>query len=67
MTTRCARFTQKARAEPRRQFNSLRGLLFDPAGLHESFERQEGKKAPGVDGITYPTPLYRAQTGSRMV
>lgn len=52
MTTRFARFTQKARAEPRLRFNSLMGLLFDPAGLHESFERQEGKKAPGVDGIT---------------
>jgi len=27
------------------------GLLFDPEGLRESFERQNGKKAPGVDGI----------------
>jgi RNA-directed DNA polymerase len=52
MTTRFAHFTQKARAEPQLRFNSLMGLLFDPEGLYESFERQDGKKAPGVDGIT---------------
>jgi group II intron reverse transcriptase/maturase len=27
------------------------GLLFDPEGLHVSFERQDGRKAPGVDGM----------------
>jgi retron-type reverse transcriptase len=27
------------------------GLLFDPEGLRESFERQDGRKAPGVDGV----------------
>ena len=27
------------------------GLMYDPEGLHASFERQAGKKAPGVDGI----------------
>ena len=27
------------------------GLLFEPEGLHASFERQNGKKAPGVDGV----------------
>jgi len=27
------------------------GLLYDPEGLYASFERQDGKKAPGVDGI----------------
>ena len=51
MTTRLARFTEKARAEPRTRFNALMGLVFDPAGLHASFERQAGRKAPGVDGI----------------
>ena len=51
MTTRFDRFTQKARAEPQLRFNALMGLVFDPEGLHESFERQDGKKAPGVDGI----------------
>ncbi len=51
MTTKLARFTQKAREELRLQFNSLMGLLFDPAGLRASFERQPGNKAPGVDGM----------------
>ena len=51
MTTRLARFTQKAREEPRERFSALMGLVFDPEGLHASFERQNGKKAPGVDGM----------------
>ncbi len=51
MTTRFDRFTQKARAEPQLRFNALMGLVFDPEGLHESFARQDGKKAPGVDGM----------------
>ena len=51
MTTKFIRFTEKARAEPQLRFNALMGLLFDPEGLHASFERQNGKKAPGVDGI----------------
>jgi len=51
MTTRFDRFTQKASAEPQLRFNALMGLVFDPEGLHESFERQDGKKAPGVDGM----------------
>lgn len=53
MTTQLERFTLKARNEPRLRFNALMGLLFDPKGLRESFERQNGKKAPGVDGIRY--------------
>lgn len=52
MTTKLARFTQKARAEPRTRFTALLGLLFDPAGLHASFARLPGRKAPGVDGVT---------------
>jgi hypothetical protein len=51
MTTRLARFSRKARAEPREGFTALMGLVFDPEGLHASFERQDGRKAPGVDGI----------------
>jgi len=51
MTTGLARFTRKARAESRTRFNALMGLVFDPAGLHASFERQDGRKASGVDGI----------------
>lgn len=51
MPTRLTRFTQKAREEPRTRFTALLGLVFDPAGLHASFERQSGRKAPGVNGI----------------
>ncbi|MDZ7753536.1 MAG: hypothetical protein U5S82_18295 [Gammaproteobacteria bacterium] len=39
MSTRLERFTQKARAEPQLRFTSLMGMLFDPEGLHASFER----------------------------
>ena len=51
MTTKLERFTLKAREEPRTRFNALMGMLFDPEGLRESFERQDGSKAPGVDGV----------------
>ncbi|WPL23698.1 group II intron reverse transcriptase/maturase [Thiorhodovibrio frisius] len=51
MTTRLERFTLKAREEPRTRFTSLMGLLFDPDGLRESFGRQDGRKAAGIDGI----------------
>lgn len=51
MTTKLTGFTQLARKEPSLRFNSLMGLLFDPEGLYNSYERQAGNKAPGVDGI----------------
>jgi len=51
VTTRFDRFTQKVRAEPGIRLTALMGLLSDPEGLHASFERQDGRKAPGVDGI----------------
>lgn len=51
MTTKFDRFTQKVHAEPRLRFTALMGLLSEPEGLHASFERQDGRKAPGVDGI----------------
>ena len=51
MTTKLERFTLMAREEPHTRFTSLMGLLFDPEGLRESFGRQDGRKAPGVDGI----------------
>jgi group II intron reverse transcriptase/maturase len=51
VTTKLERFTLKARAEPQTRFTALMGLLFDPEGLRESFERQDGRKAPGVDGV----------------
>ena len=52
MTTKLNRFTQKARAEPHLRYTALMGLVFDSEGLHASFERQDGRKAPGADGIT---------------
>jgi hypothetical protein len=51
VTTKLERFTLMAREEPQTRFNSLMGLLYDPEGLRESFGRQDGRKAPGVDGI----------------
>ena len=51
MTTKLERFTPMAREEPQRWFNALMGIMFDPEGLRESFGRQDGSKAPGVDGV----------------
>lgn len=51
MTTRLICFTRRAQAEPGARFNALMGLLAEPEGLRESFERQPGNKAPGVDGV----------------
>jgi RNA-directed DNA polymerase len=51
MTTQIIHFTQWARDNPQRQYHSLSGMLFDPAGLYETFERQAANKAPGVDGV----------------
>ena len=67
VTTRLERFTQKSREEPRMRFNALMGLVFDPEGLRESFERQDGKKAPGVDGMSkerYARRSGRADSGA---
>ena len=51
VTQDLSRFTQSARANPRRQFNSLMGLTYRTGGLRESFERLASNKAPGVDGV----------------
>ena len=51
MTTRLARLTQKVQELRGERLTSLMGMLFDPEGLRSSFERQEEKKAPGVDGV----------------
>jgi hypothetical protein len=51
VTTKLDRFTLKAREEPQTRFNALMGILSDPEGLRESFGRQDGRKAPGVDGV----------------
>jgi RNA-directed DNA polymerase len=52
MTRRFIGFTQRACAQPGMRFNALMGLLSDPQGLRESFERQPGNKAPGIDGVS---------------
>jgi group II intron reverse transcriptase/maturase len=51
MTTELARFTQWAGEQPQRRYTALMGMLADREGLRESFERQDGRKAPGVDGV----------------
>jgi retron-type reverse transcriptase len=33
------------------RLTSLMGMRFDPEGLRSSFERQEERKASGVDGV----------------
>ncbi|MEA3644346.1 MAG: reverse transcriptase domain-containing protein, partial [Lamprobacter sp.] len=44
------RFTARARQGLQERFTALMGLMFEPEGLRESFERQDGRKVPGVDG-----------------
>ncbi|MGH8634461.1 MAG: group II intron reverse transcriptase/maturase [Burkholderiales bacterium] len=52
MTTELARFTQWVVEQPQRRYTALMGLLSDPRGLEESFDRQDGRKAVGVDGVS---------------
>jgi RNA-directed DNA polymerase len=51
MTTQSARFTQGERKQSQRRYTSLMGMLFNVAGLMESFHRQPRDKAVGVDGV----------------
>jgi group II intron reverse transcriptase/maturase len=51
MGTRLTRFTQRVRKDRGEKYTALMGMIFDPEELRESFERQDGRKAPGVDGI----------------
>jgi RNA-directed DNA polymerase len=51
MATRLARFTQRVREVRGERYTALMGLVFDPEELREGFERQDGRKAPGVDGM----------------
>jgi RNA-directed DNA polymerase len=51
MATRLARFTQRVRKVRGERYTALMGLVFDPEELREAFERQDGRKAPGVDGM----------------
>jgi RNA-directed DNA polymerase len=47
--THLAPFTRMVGEQPQRRLTALMGLLADPQGLRESFKRQNGRKAPGVD------------------
>lgn len=51
MTTELTRFTHWASAQPQRRYTSLMGMLADERGLAESFHRQDGRKAAGIDGV----------------
>ena len=51
MTTKLIHFTQWAREAPQPRYTALMGLLCDPDGLHESFDRQAGNKAASIDGV----------------
>lgn len=51
MTTQPTRSTQREEKQSQRRYTSLMGMLFNEAGLTESFHRQPGNKAVGVDGI----------------
>ena len=51
MATGLAGFTQRAQELRKERMTSLMGMLFDPEGLRSSFERQDERKAPGVDGV----------------
>jgi RNA-directed DNA polymerase len=51
VTTKLERFTRMVGEQPQMRLTALMGLLSDPEGLRESFERQNGRKAPGVDGV----------------
>src|SRR5882757_6818045 len=52
MTTELACFTQWAVERPQKRYTALMGMLALPRGLAESFDRQNPRKAAGVDGIT---------------
>jgi RNA-directed DNA polymerase len=51
MGTRLTRFTQRVREIRGERYTALMGMLYDPEELRESFERQDGRKASGVDGV----------------
>jgi RNA-directed DNA polymerase len=51
MATRLARFTRRVREVRGEKYTALMGMVWDPEELRESFGRQDGRKAPGVDGV----------------
>jgi hypothetical protein len=66
VTTKLERFTLKAREEPQTRFTALMGLLWDLDGLRASFGRQDGRKAPGVDGVTKASTTSTPSLGGRL-
>jgi RNA-directed DNA polymerase len=52
MSTQLSDFTQWARLAPQPRYNALMGMLSNPDGLHDSFQRQAGNKAAGIDGVS---------------
>lgn len=51
MNTTLADFTLWAKQAPQPRYNALMGMLTNPEGLHASFQKQAGNKAPGIDGL----------------
>ena len=51
MATRLARFTRRVREVRGEKYTALMGMVWDPEELRESFGRQDGRTAPGVDGV----------------
>ena len=51
MTPDIARLAYMAREAPTEKLTSLMGMVFREEGLHDSFRRLPGNKAPGVDGV----------------
>jgi RNA-directed DNA polymerase len=51
MTTQLVCFTQWAKQSPQPHYNALMGMLCNPQGLRESFDKQAGNKATGIDGV----------------
>ena len=52
MSTQPTRLTQGEQEQAQERYTSLMGMLFNEAGLMESFHRQPRNKAVGVDGIS---------------
>ena len=57
MTPDIARLAYMAREAPTEKLTSLMGMVFREEGLHDSFRRLPGNKAPGVDGVRKATSL----------
>jgi RNA-directed DNA polymerase len=52
MTTQPVSLIERARRDPRTRFTAVMQWVYDEAALRASFARQDGRKAPGVDGMS---------------